>query len=557
MTEITFRSDMQVDYVQHTGSDEMVARAARVSTGSDLIENDKIKGLIRYLVRENHCYDPETEILTEGRGWVPFPEVNLKDKVLTRTLEGVIQWDHPSDVINQQYEGPMVRLAGRNLDALVTPNHRMLAEHRTKEGWQPAGIHSISEFQHRTYRIPRGGGVRPGATVPRSRAWLLGFIIADAHVARTNITFHLKKERKVRRLAEETQGALQENANDTYALPLGYDPELTRLARETYTLEGDRTVPREVISNWSGESVRDLLEGFLEGDGHRDSKGSITASTVSPVLAEQLQVLAALSGGAATVNGPFNYGEASISSGFSLTAKPIYSVVFASDRHLKVRVGWTLAQRAEQVTREYYKGSVHCVTVPSGVIYVRRNGQTMWSGNSSTLEHCTVTVRVEAPIFVAREWMRHRTMSYNEISGRYAKLEPVFYIPDGNRPLVNAGSGAHPLIEFSTDDDLPAYTDGQHRLSYNLAWRTYSDMRESGVANEVARNVLPVGIYTRFYATANLNNWFKFLHLRDGNEGHPQYEIVEAANKVAGILEELYPVTYGVWAELNGRASDD
>ena len=127
MTEITFRSDMRVDYVQHTGSDEMVARAARVSTGSDLIENDKIKGLIRYLVRENHCYDPETEILTEGRGWVPFPEVSLMDKVLTRTLEGEIQWDHPSEVINQQYEGPMVRLAGRNLDALVTPNHRMLA----------------------------------------------------------------------------------------------------------------------------------------------------------------------------------------------------------------------------------------------------------------------------------------------------------------------------------------------------------------------------------------------------------------------------------------------
>jgi len=173
--------------------------------------------------------------------------------------------------------------------------------------------------------------------------------------------------------------------------------------------------------------------------------------------------------------------------------------------------------------------------------------------HTSTLEHCTVTVRVEAPIFVAREWMRHRVQSFNEASARFSAMEPVFYIPDGNRPLVNAGSGAHPLIEFSTDDDLPLYAEGQHLLSYKLAWRTYSNMREQGVANEVARNVLPVGTYTQFYATANLNNWFKFLHLRDGNEGSPQYEIVEAANKVAGILEELYPVTYGVWAELNGR----
>ena len=67
--------------------------------------------------------------------------------------------------------------------------------------------------------------------------------------------------------------------------------------------------------------------------------------------------------------------------------------------------------------------------------------------HTSTLEHCTLTVRVEAPIFVAREWMRHRTMSYNEISGRYAELAPVFYVPDGNRPLVNAGSGAHPDLQ--------------------------------------------------------------------------------------------------------------
>ena len=170
--------------------------------------------------------------------------------------------------------------------------------------------------------------------------------------------------------------------------------------------------------------------------------------------------------------------------------------------------------------------------------------------HTSTLEHCTLTVRVEAPIFVAREWMRHRTMSYNEISGRYAKLAPVFYVPDANRPLVNAGSGARPNLVHTEMHGLPQKW---MKTYFKESWSLYSDLLNAGVANEVARNVLPVGIYTQFYATANLNNWFKFLHLRDGNEGHPQYEIVEAANKVAGILEELYPVTYGVWAELNGR----
>jgi len=178
--------------------------------------------------------------------------------------------------------------------------------------------------------------------------------------------------------------------------------------------------------------------------------------------------------------------------------------------------------------------------------------------HTSTLEHCTVTVRVEAPIFVAREWMRHRVQSFNEASARFSAMEPVFYVPDGNRPLVNAGSGAHPDLQHSDDDgQMWRGVNVAHQNVYWKAWAEYQWMRDAGIANEVARNVLPVGIYTQFYATANLNNWFKFLHLRDGNEGSPQYEIVEAANKVAGILEELYPVTYGVWAELNGRGGDD
>lgn len=174
-------------------------------------------------------------------------------------------------------------------------------------------------------------------------------------------------------------------------------------------------------------------------------------------------------------------------------------------------------------------------------------------GHTSTLEHCLVTFRVEVPIMVAREWMRHRTQSFNEISGRYAKLEPVFYVPSEDRPLVNAGSGAHPNLVA-----------GEHRTTYLMAvdlmvesfeaaWEAYEYMTaghpefDDIIANEVARNVLPVSTYTRFYATANLNNWFKFLSLRNGEQGHPQYEIVEAAKKVEAIISDLYPLSYAAW----------
>lgn len=169
-------------------------------------------------------------------------------------------------------------------------------------------------------------------------------------------------------------------------------------------------------------------------------------------------------------------------------------------------------------------------------------------GHTSTLEHCVVTVRAEVPIFVAREWMRHRTQSFNEISARYSEMEPVFYIPDEDRPLVNSGSGAHPnLVQGMHHDRLLGSSTALHERAYVEAWGSYQDQLTIGVANEVARNVLPVGIYTKFYATANLNNWFKFLWLRNGENGHPQYEIVEVAKKVEAIIADLYPLSYKAW----------
>lgn len=166
--------------------------------------------------------------------------------------------------------------------------------------------------------------------------------------------------------------------------------------------------------------------------------------------------------------------------------------------------------------------------------------------HTSTLEHCVVTFKIEAPIFVAREAMRHRTFSFSEISGRYAKLEPKFYLPDTTRPLVNKGTGAHPDLVHGGDSNrlLREVYFGSHEVT-ELAYEVYEGLIEQGVATEVARNVLPVSIYTRWYQTANLNNWFKFLELRQAENA--QWEIRQIANQVADALETLYPVTVATW----------
>lgn len=179
-------------------------------------------------------------------------------------------------------------------------------------------------------------------------------------------------------------------------------------------------------------------------------------------------------------------------------------------------------------------------------------GYLMREGHTSCFEHCTLTVRVHAPVFVMRQIYTHRTLSKNSESGRYKVLEPVFYVPSEDRPLVNAGSGAHPKLVPAPDAEegfqsIPEFVRELHEVVSDASWQAYRGLVAEGVATEVARNVLPVSIYTSAYLTGNLLAWFNFLRLRNGTNGHPQWEVVEVANKVEEYISELYPITYAAW----------
>jgi len=173
-------------------------------------------------------------------------------------------------------------------------------------------------------------------------------------------------------------------------------------------------------------------------------------------------------------------------------------------------------------------------------------GYLMREGHTSCFEHCTLTVRVHAPVFVMRQIYTHRTLAKNSESGRYKELEPVFYVPSEDRPLVNAGSGAHPDLHPGWEDQIDG-AQAFHRHAAEFSWQLYQRSLDDGIATEVARNVLPVSIYTSAYLTGNLLAWFNFLRLRDGSTGHPQHEIQEVAKKVALLIEEHYPITFAAW----------
>ena len=178
--------------------------------------------------------------------------------------------------------------------------------------------------------------------------------------------------------------------------------------------------------------------------------------------------------------------------------------------------------------------------------------------HGSPFEHTSFTFFVRAPIFMWREHMRHRIASYNEESGRYRELEPVFYVPGPERHLVQEGKpGAYVFVPGTAAQY--AIVDAEVRRSCEQAYAAYQTMLAAGVAREVARVVLPVTIYSSAYVTMNARALMNFLSLRTKREGShfpsfPQREIEMVAELYEKEFERLMPLTYAAF-QSNGRVA--
>lgn len=177
--------------------------------------------------------------------------------------------------------------------------------------------------------------------------------------------------------------------------------------------------------------------------------------------------------------------------------------------------------------------------------------------HGSTLEHNAFTFFVEAPIFVFREWHRHRIASINEMSGRYTELPGKFYIPGPDRGVVNTKTKMKPEFEYS--EPLLNLTTNVLQANSQAAWDEYQRLLRNNVAPEVARMVLPVNIYSQMFWTVNARSLMNFLSLRSRQDGaayvsYPQREIQMGAEQIEDIFAELMPATYRSFID-NGRVA--
>jgi thymidylate synthase (FAD) len=164
--------------------------------------------------------------------------------------------------------------------------------------------------------------------------------------------------------------------------------------------------------------------------------------------------------------------------------------------------------------------------------------------HGTPFEHNSFRFHIRCPLFVAREWFRHRVGSFNEFSMRYARATDDFYLPEPEDVRSQVGKPGAYSFE-PVDDELAERTRAELQDVYDHAYATYERLVEAGVARELARSVLPVGAYTEFYWTVNARSLMNFVSLRAAETA--QREIRRYAEAVERFLAEHMPVTHAAF----------
>lgn len=177
--------------------------------------------------------------------------------------------------------------------------------------------------------------------------------------------------------------------------------------------------------------------------------------------------------------------------------------------------------------------------------------------HGSPFEHGMMTFFVHAPIFVIRELQRHRIASYNEESGRYKQLEPVFWSPDDERKIAKTEGyrSARPTFEAGTPEQFELIR--KHDELYDQLYAAYEEEIAAGIGNEVARRLLPLATFSSLWVTMNPRGLMNFLSLRVHDENaasvsYPQREIEEVAEQMEAAFAEHWPLVHKQFVK-NGR----
>ena len=188
----------------------------------------------------------------------------------------------------------------------------------------------------------------------------------------------------------------------------------------------------------------------------------------------------------------------------------------------------------------------------------------LWKNkHSSPFELCKITFNIKMPIFVMRQYVRHRMQNLNECSARYTELSDDFYIPQkwrkqdtkNKQGSINDDSWNPSISALGQEADGQKDTSELFEEQCQENYKVYKSMTESGISREMARMILPINIYTEVYSCWDLKNLLHFISLRD--DSHAQYEIQEYAKVMKEISRELFPWTLEAYDKFKWKVVEE
>jgi len=397
-----------------------VARCARISylthdgrrdVNADLVLYDRLMGGSGGI--GHWCYDTETEVLTQ-RGWALWRDVEDSDQLAAVDPNaGTVQFERPSALLRSNYQGEMYRVAGQQLDLLVTPNHRMVVRSRRSGGsWTPFRYEEAREVAGRPRSYLKAASLKdrkpwtnPWGVDPTTWAKFIGFFVGDGNADVGNrAMFHLRLTRKITFL-KDLGLPYREAGGDRYIIEL---PGLGAWLRANCYQDEAKVLPDGYLY-LTADEVEGLWIGLRNSDGSSRRNTWVYDST-SRELVDQIQALAHVNqkvvSVAVTERKP--------------PQKSRYRLNFSDRLTPRVETGQNGRALSYSEAWEPYDGEVFCATVSTGALLVRRNGHVIVSGNSP-FEH--VAMALELPVQSGNffGWQQYRKQFSNECHSEYTR----------------------------------------------------------------------------------------------------------------------------------------
>jgi len=478
--------------------------------------------LYEYLMANHHCYYETMQVLTV-EGWRYWKDLGDSASFLVpNPLDKSLSVERLPIVSYNIYDEELFCFKSKKMEYKVTSGHSVYVKGKYEKDFTKQKVADVTNWGNHEQACKYS--LYPYEGEKDTIFSLVGFFLGDGSFSSKNIVnFHLKKQRKIDYLVSllevlnipytKKQDTYNNSVNIFFTCPAW----LLNLVDTSFECKYKKLADG-ILQQLKEIEVRGLFDGLVNSDGHiATDRNRIEFTSVSTHLIELFETLGTFLG---------------------LECHKVASKTDLIRINARLKPE-KLARRVDYLIKEQHTGKTYCTTTSTGLLVVRGSeySDSYICGNSTPVEMIEIWLEMKLPIFIARQFVRHRTATINEVSARYATLPEEWYIPEvvGGKAVSNK-QGQTDTLHESSQSWFRGVLDAQCAESYKYYKRAID---EFGIAPEHARMFLHVNHYTHWIWKQDLSNMMHFLSLR--LDSHAQVEARLYAQAIYDLLKQYLP----------------